>query len=215
MLIAVISDSHGNRISIDKVKKRISSADVLLFLGDGEGDLREITEEFKGEVYAVRGNCDMRGLYPEERLIELQGKKIFMCHGHRYGVKYGYNSIFYRGKEVGADIVVGSLMKNLGAGIATSGAYIVGKKELVEMCAERLTAPGIGKEIGPSLNQNTSLLKGLFFAPQVVASSLKTAVFASKILEELGYNVEPKYNEKRADIVQTIHLAKEYKKAHQ
>ena len=100
--------------------------------------------------------------------------------------------------EVGADIVVGSLMKNLGAGIATSGAYIVGKKELVEMCAERLTAPGIGKEIGPSLNQNTSLLKGLFFAPQVVASSLKTAVFASKILEELGYNVEPKYNEKKS-----------------
>lgn len=108
--------------------------------------------------------------------------------------------------EVGADIVVGSLMKNLGAGIATSGAYIVGKKDLVELCAERLTAPGIGKEIGPSLNQNTNLLKGLFFAPQVVASSVKTAIFASRILEELGYDVEPKYDEKRADIVQTIHL---------
>ena len=113
--------------------------------------------------------------------------------------------------EVGADIAVGSLMKNLGAGIATSGAYIVGKKELVELCAERLTAPGIGKEIGPSLNQNTNLLKGLFFAPQVVSSSLKTAIFASKILEELGYNVEPKYNEKRADIVQTIHLGSKEK----
>ena len=97
-------------------------------------------------------------------------------------------------------------MKNLGAGIATSGAYIVGKKDLVELCAERLTAPGIGKEIGPSLNQNMNLLKGLFFAPQVVASSVKTAIFASKILEELGYDVEPKYDEKRADIVQTIHL---------
>lgn len=113
--------------------------------------------------------------------------------------------------EVGADIAVGSLMKNLGAGIATSGAYIVGKKELVELCAERLTAPGIGKEIGPSLNQNTNLIKGLFFAPQVVSSSLKTAIFASKILEELGYNVEPKYNEKRADIVQTIHLGSKEK----
>ena len=113
--------------------------------------------------------------------------------------------------EVGADIAVGSLMKNLGAGIATSGAYIVGKKELVELCAERLTAPGIGKEIGPSLNQNTNLLKGLFFAPQVVSNSLKTAIFASKILEELGYNVEPKYNEKRADIVQTIHLGSKEK----
>ena len=113
--------------------------------------------------------------------------------------------------EIGADIAVGSLMKNLGAGIATSGAYIVGKKDLIELCAERLTAPGIGKEIGPSLNQNTNLLKGLFFAPQVVSSSLKTAIFASKILEELGYNVEPKYNEKRADIVQTIHLGSKEK----
>jgi len=108
--------------------------------------------------------------------------------------------------EVGADIAVGSLMKNLGAGIATSGAYIVGRKDLIELCAERLTAPGIGKEIGPSLNQNTQFLKGLFFAPSVVANSVKTAVFASAILEELGYNVEPKWNEKRADIVQTISL---------
>ena len=108
--------------------------------------------------------------------------------------------------EVGADIIVGSLMKNLGAGIATSGAYIVGRRDLVELCAERLTSPGIGKEIGPSLNQNPLFIKGLFFAPTVVASSLKTAVFASKILEELGYTVEPKYDEKRADIVQTIAL---------
>ena len=83
--------------------------------------------------------------------------------------------------EVGADIIVGSLMKNLGAGIATSGAYITGKKDLIELCAERLTAPGVGKEIGPSLNQNTSFIKGLFFAPSVVASAVKTAVFASRI----------------------------------
>ena len=108
--------------------------------------------------------------------------------------------------EVGADIIVGSLMKNLGAGIATSGAYITGKKDLIELCAERLTAPGVGKEIGPSLNQNTSFIKGLFFAPSVVASAVKTAVFASKILERLGYDVNPKYDEPRADIVQTIEL---------
>ena len=113
--------------------------------------------------------------------------------------------------EVGADIVVGSLMKNLGAGIATSGAYIAGKSNLVELCAERLTAPGIGKEIGPSLGQNTNLLKGLFFAPKVVSSSVKTAIFASRILEKLGYQVDPIYNEKRADIVQTIKLGSEEK----
>ena len=106
--------------------------------------------------------------------------------------------------EVGADIAVGSLMKHLGAGIATSGAYIVGRKDLIKLCAERLTSPGIGKEIGPSLGQNTNFLKGLFFAPSVVASSLKTAVFASKMLEELGYNTKPKFDEKRGDIVQTL-----------
>ena len=113
--------------------------------------------------------------------------------------------------EIGADIAVGSLMKNLGAGIATSGAYIVGNKALIELCAERLTSPGIGKEIGPSLNQNTTFIKGLFFAPSVVASSVKTAVFSSRILEKLGYEVEPKYNEQRADIVQTIALGSEEK----
>ena len=106
--------------------------------------------------------------------------------------------------EVGADIIVGSLMKNLGAGIATTGAYIVGRKDLIALCAERLTSPGIGKEIGPSLGQNVNFLKGLFFAPSVVASALKTAVFASKILEELGYNAKPRFNEKRGDIVQTL-----------
>ena len=104
--------------------------------------------------------------------------------------------------EVGADIAVGSLIKNLGSGIATSGAYVVGKKDLIELVAERLT--GLGKEIGPSLNQNTLFLKGLFFSLSVVASSLKTAIFASRILEKLGYNTSPKYNEPRADIVQNI-----------
>ena len=85
--------------------------------------------------------------------------------------------------EVGADIAVGSLIKNLGAGIATSGAYVVGKKDLIALVADRLT--GLGKEIGPSMGQNTNYLKGLFFAPSVVASSLKTMVFASRMLEKL------------------------------
>ena len=106
--------------------------------------------------------------------------------------------------EVGADVVVGSLIKNLGGGIAPNGGYIVGRKDIVELAAERLTAPGLGKEVGPSLGINKQILQGLFFAPQVVASSLKTAIFASKMLEELGYNVEPKFDNKRADIVQTI-----------
>ena len=106
--------------------------------------------------------------------------------------------------EVGADITVGSLIKNLGGGIAPNGAYIVGKKDLIKLCAERLTLPGEGKEVGPSLGINKQILQGLFMAPSVVAASLKTAIFTSCLLEELGYNVEPKYNEKRADIVQNI-----------
>lgn len=106
--------------------------------------------------------------------------------------------------EVGADIAVGSLIKNLGAGIAPNGAYVVGKEDLINLVAERLTAPGEGKEVGPTLGVNKQFLEGLFFAPSVVASSLKTAVLTSKIMEELGYKTEPMYNEERADIVQNI-----------
>ena len=106
--------------------------------------------------------------------------------------------------EVGADVIVGSLIKNLGGGIAPNGAYIAGKKELIELAAERLTLPGEGRNVGPSLGINKSILQGLFLSPSVVASSLKTAALASKVMEELGYKVEPKFNEKRADIVQNI-----------
>lgn len=108
--------------------------------------------------------------------------------------------------EVGTDIAIGSLIKNLGAGIATSGAYIVGKKELVELAAERLTAPGEGKEIGPSFGMNRAYLQGLYMAPSVVAASVKTAIFTSCILEKLGYDVEPNYQDNRSDIVQSIHF---------
>ena len=113
--------------------------------------------------------------------------------------------------ELGADVVVGSLIKNLGGGIAPNGAYIVGRKDLIELAGERLTAPGEGKEVGPTLGINKSILQGLFFAPSVVASSLKTAVLASKMLEDLGYIAKPKYDEERADIVQTIEFGDEKK----
>ena len=106
--------------------------------------------------------------------------------------------------EVGADVCVGSLIKNLGGGIAPNGAYVVGRKDLIELIGERLTAPGEGIEVGPSLNMNKPILQGLFNAPSVVGSALKTAVLTSYMLEKLGYKVEPKYNEKRADIVQNI-----------
>lgn len=106
--------------------------------------------------------------------------------------------------SVGADVIVGSLIKNLGGGIASNGGYIAGRKDLVNLAGERLSLPGEGKEVGPSLGLNKELLQGLYFAPSVVASSLKTAILTAKVLETLGYNVEPKYDEKRADIVQNI-----------
>ena len=106
--------------------------------------------------------------------------------------------------ELGADIIVGSLIKNLGGGIAPNGAYVAGRKDLVELCAERLTLPGEGREVGPTLGINKAILQGIYMAPSVVASSLKTAVLTSRVLEKLGYEVEPKYNDVRADIVQNI-----------
>lgn len=106
--------------------------------------------------------------------------------------------------EVGADIMVGSLIKNLGAGIASTGAYIVGRRDLVNLCSQRLTAPGEGKQIGPSLGSNRSFLQGIYMAPQAVVNALKTGMLASYILEKLGVEVYPKYNEVRSDIVTRI-----------
>ena len=109
--------------------------------------------------------------------------------------------------HVGADIVVGSLMKNLGGGIASTGGYVAGRADLIHMVAERLTAPGIGKNQGANFNQNNAFFKGIFMAPSAVNSAIKTAIFSSWMLEKLGYNnVAPKWNEQRTDIIQTVEL---------
>ena len=106
--------------------------------------------------------------------------------------------------EIGADIAVGSLIKNLGGGIASNGAYIVGKAKLIKLCAERLNLPGEGKDVGPSLGANKFILQGLYFAPNVVSNAVKVAILTSYLLEKIGYDVEPKFNEERVDIVQSI-----------
>lgn len=109
--------------------------------------------------------------------------------------------------EVGADIFISSLMKNLGAGIATSGGYVVGRRDLVHQVAERLTAPCIGKDLGANFNQLLAYYKGIFMAPSVVKSVLKTMTYASRMLEKFGFDgVSPRYDEKRTDIIQTIEL---------
>ena len=106
--------------------------------------------------------------------------------------------------EVGADIMVGSLIKNLGAGVVPNGGYIAGKKELVYLASERLAVPGEGKDVGATLDMNRCFLQGIYMAPSVVNASVKTAIFAGKMLEELGFKVEPKYDADRADIVEAI-----------
>ncbi len=110
--------------------------------------------------------------------------------------------------QVGADIIAGSLIKNPGGGIAPTGGYIAGKKELIEKCSYRLTTPGTGKEVGCTLGNNRELFMGTFAAPTVTGSALKTAVFASSLFSKLGYEVSPKVDEKRGDIIQAIKLVK-------
>ena len=185
----------NNEFDAEKIKERLAKKDVKL------------VEIQKSRGYSTRESINIEKIEKIIKEIRKVNNEVIIMVDNCYGE-------FVEEKEpieAGADIAVGSLMKNLGAGIATSGAYIVGKKDLIELCAERLTSPGIGKEIGPSLNQNPLLLKGLFFAPSVVKSSVKTAIFASKMLEKLGYNVEPTSDAKRADIVQTLILGSEEK----
>lgn len=108
--------------------------------------------------------------------------------------------------DVGADIVAGSLIKNAGGGIASTGGYIAGRKKLVEQCANRLTCAGVGKEIGATLGHSRELYMGLFSAPHVVGEALKTAVYTAALFELLGFEVTPKSDEKRGDIVQCVTL---------
>lgn len=108
--------------------------------------------------------------------------------------------------QAGADLIIGSLIKNAGGGIAETGGYIAGRRDLVELASYRLTAPGVGAEVGATLNQNRSLFKGLFFAPHVTGEALKTAAFAAALFEILGYKATPEYSEARTDIVETIEL---------
>ena len=108
--------------------------------------------------------------------------------------------------EVGADIIAGSLIKNAGGALARTGGYIAGKKELVELCAYRATTPGLGKEVGCSLDENRNMFMGVFNAPNVVGSALKAAVFAAAMFEDFGFSVTPASNESRHDIIQALCL---------
>ena len=111
--------------------------------------------------------------------------------------------------QVGADIIVGSLIKNLGAGICTHGAYVTGKKDLIKLVSERLYLAGEGKDVGPSIESNRMFLMGLYLSPSVVNSSLKSSILISKVMDRLNFNVSPKWNQERCDIVEILYLENE------
>ena len=116
---------------------------------------------------------------------------------------------FTEESEPKADLLVGSLIKNAGGGMAESGGYLVGTAKAVELASYRYSTVGVGLECGASLGQTKSMIKGLFYAPHTVAQAVKTAVFAARVFEKLGFTVSPKYNEKRSDIIQTFTLGSE------
>ena len=181
-------DLVDNDFDYEKIAERVSKGGIKLI------------EIQRSRGYALRKSITIDKIEKVIKLIKEINKDIIIMVDNCYGEFVDEKEPI----ELGADIMVGSLIKNLGGGIAPNGAYVAGRRDLIELTAERLTAPGQGKEVGPSLGINKSFLQGLYMAPYVVASSLKTAVFTSKFLEELGYKVEPRFDERRSDIVQTI-----------
>ena len=160
----------------------------------------KVIEIQRSKGYSTRKSLSIERLEKVIKLIKSIDKEIIVMVDNCYCEFVERKSPI----EVGADVAVGSLIKNLGGGIAPNGAYVVGRSDLINLVGERLTLPGEGLEVGPTLGINKQILEGLFFAPSVVASSLKTAVLTSKVMESLGYDVEPKYNDHRCDIVQNI-----------
>ena len=182
---------------IDLVDNDFNYKEIEEFLNNNKVKLIEVQRSIG---YSTRKSISIDALEKVIKLIKSIDKDIIVMVDNCY-------CEFVSSKEpteVGADICVGSLIKNLGAGIASNGAYIVGKENLVYLCSERLNAPGEADEVGPSLGANKSFLQGLYMAPSVVASSLKTVVLASYLLENLGYDVSPRWDEERCDIVETI-----------
>ena len=203
-----IKDNNSSLISYGVNYKEID-------LIDNDFDYENIKKELNNNIkvihiqrsrgYSTRESLDIKKIEKVIKLIKNINKDIIIFIDNCYCEFVEDLSPI----DVKADIMAGSLIKNLGAGIATNGAYIVGNKNLVDLCAERLTLPGEGREVGPSFEANRMFLLGLYFAPSVVSSALKTSILTSKVLEKLGYKVSPKYNDIRCDIVQLIYFNNE------
>ena len=209
-LKSVIGTAGGSRNSL--IKNGVIYEEIGLL--DGDFDIEAIKERLKkggvkvAAIQRSRGYSQRKSLTIAqiERAIkavkEVSPDTVVMVDNC-----YGEFTEDREPTDVGADVFVGSMMKNLGAGFAVSGAYCVGKKDVIEDIAERFSAPCVGKDLGANFNQLASFYKGFFMAPAAVAATLKSMVFAARLLELSGFSeVSPKYDEKRTDIVQTINL---------
>ena len=209
-LRSVIGTAGESRNSLIKNGVRYEEIDLV----NGEFDLEAIRERMKkGDVkvaaiqrsrgYSNRPSLTIDRIAEAIRAVkEVSPDTIVMVDNC-----YGEFTEDREPTEVGADVFVGSMMKNLGSGFAVSGAYCVGTKAVIEDIAERMTAPCVGKSLGANFNQLASLYKGFFMAPQAVASTLKSMAFAARLLELAGFaDVSPRYDEVRTDIVQTLDL---------
>ncbi len=181
---------EGNKFDIEKIKERVSKKDIkLVIMQRSRGYAYRnafLIEEMEEAIKAVKdSNLDTYVM-------------VDNCYGEFTDVK--------EPTDIGADVAVGSLIKNIGGGIAPTGGYIVGKKELIDLISDRYSAPGLGKEGGATFDFNRKVLQGLFMAPHIVTQAKKVGIFAARLLEKLGYEVSPKYNEKRSDIVQMVKL---------
>ena len=209
-LRSVIGTSGDSRNSLIKCGVKYEEIDLI---GD-DFDIDAIKERLKKDFVKVaaiqrcRGYAQRKSLTIDKieeaiKAIKKVSPKTVIMVDNCYGE-------FTEDKEptdVGADVFVGSMMKNLGAGFAVSGGYCVGKKEVIADIAERLTSPCIGKDLGANFNQLAAFFKGFFMAPAAVAATLKSMAFAARMLELCGFSeVSPRYDEKRTDIVQTVNL---------
>lgn len=178
-------DLIDSNFDYDKIKKSLESEKI------------KVVEIQRSIGYSNRNTISIESLEKVIKFIRSIDKDVIIMVDNCYCEFVGVREPI----EVGADICVGSLIKNLGAGISENGAYITGRKDLIYLCSERLNMPGEAWDVGPSLNANKMFLKGLYFAPSVVASALKTNAYAAYKLEKMGINVSPKYNEDKSDIV--------------
>jgi cystathionine beta-lyase family protein involved in aluminum resistance len=186
--------------------------EILDLLPDGTVDFNKLEEKLKNENYKAVYIQRSRGYSLRPTLTSNEIKKIVdITKQNSKAITildncYGEFTEKVMPGEIGVDVFAGSLIKNPGGGIAKSGGYIAGRKDLIELCSYRMTTPGIGREVGATLGNTRDIFMGLFSAPHVTGEALKTAVFTASLFEEMGYEVSPKSTETRADIIQSIKL---------